>query len=79
MSGRTWKRLPIWGRGGTAPDGWPWGTIWYRNGKDDRYARGYYFRNVGTPMEHGRYVKGPFATLKACVAEMERWAKERAR
>jgi hypothetical protein len=30
-------------------------------------------------MEHGRYVKGPFATLKACVAEMERWAKERAR
>lgn len=79
MSVKDWKHLPIWGRGGTAPDGWPWGTIWYRDGRDTKFKRGYYYRNVGTPMEHGRYVQGPFKTLKEAIADLEQWAEERRR
>ena len=79
MSVTDWKKLAIWGRGGIAPDGWPWGTIWFRDGRDRKFKRGYYFRNVGTPLEHGKYVQGPFKSLRECVDELERWAKERAR
>lgn len=79
MSTKDWKRLPIWGRGGTAPDGWPWGTIWYRDGRGKKIRRGYYYRNAGTPMEHGKYVQGPFKTLAECIADLERWAEERKR
>ena len=89
MSAKDWKCTRFYKRDGYAPkSGWAWGTISFVDAhslwailqrmhpsKDNpkRGQRGYYY----SPAAQGMTMRGPFKTLKACVAAAEKAARER--